>query len=144
MALTQKQEAFCLSYMETGNASESYRRSYNAARMNAASIAVKACELLKSGNVSVRVAQLQADAATRNEITVDDLVAELEEARRAAFKATTPQTAAAVAATMGKAKLLGFLVDKSEHSGANGGPILLGNVTQEQLKEAARSVREKY
>ena len=31
--LTQKQENFCLAYIETGNASEAYRKAYNAAEI---------------------------------------------------------------------------------------------------------------
>jgi phage terminase small subunit len=42
MALTVKQENFCLAYMETGNASEAYRRAYNAGKMKPAVINVKA------------------------------------------------------------------------------------------------------
>jgi phage terminase small subunit len=110
--LTPKQEAFCLAYIETGNASEAYRRAYSAGKMKVNVVAVKSCELLKNGNVAVRVSELQAAAAERNEITVDDLLAELEDARKAALGASSPQTSAAVAATMGKAKLLGFLVEK--------------------------------
>lgn len=110
--LTPKQEAFCLAYIETGNASEAYRRAYNAEKMKTEVIAVKACELLKSGKVAVRVSELQASAVKRNEITVDDLLAELEEAREAALGGAIKQSSAAVAATMGKAKLLGLLVDK--------------------------------
>jgi phage terminase small subunit len=121
--LTPKQEAFCLAYVETGNASEAYRRAYSAERMKPDVIAVKASELLKNGKVTVRVQELQGDIQKRHEITVDDLIAELEEARVAAFSAQTPQTSAAVAATMGKAKLLGFLKEKTEISGPNGGPI---------------------
>ena len=41
-------------------------------------------------------------------------IRELEEARTAALTAESPQSSAAVAATMGKAKVLGMLVDKSE------------------------------
>lgn len=104
--------------METGNASEAYRRSYSAEKMKPEVIAVKACELLKNGNVAVRVAELQKAAVQRNEITVDDLIRELEEARTAALTAETPQSSASVAATMGKAKLLGFLTDKIEHGGS--------------------------
>jgi len=110
--LTPKQEAFCLAYIETGNASEAYRRSYDASRMKPAVIAVKASELLSSGKVSVRVREIQAEHRGRHRITVDDLVAELEEARVAAMTAETAQASAATAATMGKAKLLGFLTDK--------------------------------
>jgi phage terminase small subunit len=117
MPLTPKQEAFALAYVETGNASEAYRRSYSAGNMKPAVIAVKASELLANGKVAVRVAEIQAEAAERNAMTVDDLLRELEEARVAASSSEKPQAAAMVAATMGKAKLLGFLTDKVEHSG---------------------------
>lgn len=115
--LTPKQEAFCLAYIETGNASEAYRRSYNAGNMKTEVIAVKACELLKKGNVAVRVEELRNELKERSKITVDDLIAELEEARTRAFGAVTVQSAAAVAATMGKAKLLGYLTDNVNLNG---------------------------
>ena len=110
--LTQKQESFCQKYIETGNASEAYRFGYNAVNMKPEVIHVKACELLKSGNVSVRVKQLQEEAAERNKVTVDDLVRELEEARELAKGEA--QAAPMVSATMGKGKLLGLIVDKAE------------------------------
>jgi len=123
MALTIKQEAFALAYVETGNASEAYRRSYNAENMKPAVIAVKASELLANGNVAVRVAALQASHVERHEITVSDLIRELEEARVAASTSEKPQAAAMVAATMGKAKLLGLVTDRQELSGKDGGPV---------------------
>jgi phage terminase small subunit len=123
MALTIKQEAFALAYVETGNASEAYRRSYNAENMKPAVIAVKASELLANGNVAVRVAALQASHVERHEITVSDLIRELEEARVAASTSEKPQAAAMVAATMGKAKLLGLITDRQELSGKDGGPV---------------------
>lgn len=112
MKLTVKQEAFCLAYMETGNASEAYRRAYNAEKMKAESIRVNAGKLLVSTTVALRIADLQAAAAQRNAVTVDDLLIELEEARQSALGALIPQSSAAVASTMGKAKILGFLTDK--------------------------------
>lgn len=123
--LTPKQEAFALAYVETGNASEAYRRAYNAVRMKPAVVTVKASELLAHGNVAVRVKELQAAHIERHEITVDDLLRELEEARTAASNQEKPQAAAMVAATMGKAKLLGMLTDKTELTGADGGPVQL-------------------
>ncbi len=110
--LTQKQENFCLAYIETGNASEAYRSAYNAENMKSETIHVKACELLKKGNVAVRVDELRTKAIKRNEITVDDLVKELENARIAALTSETVQASAAISATMGKAKLLGLGVEK--------------------------------
>jgi len=120
MALTPKQEAFALAYVETGNASEAYRRAYSAGKMKTAVIAVKASELLAHGKVSVRVAELQAGHVERHKLTVDDLLRELEEARNAALTAETAQSSAAVAATMGKAKLLGLDKQIIDHRSGDG------------------------
>ena len=98
--------------METGKASDSYRQAYDAENMSAPAIAVEACRLLDNPNVALKLEELKAEAAERNKITVDDLIKELQEAREAALAANNPQSAAAVAATMGKAKLLGMLTDK--------------------------------
>ncbi len=123
MALTIKQEAFALAYVETGNASEAYRQAYDAAGMKPASINRKAKELMDNGKIAARVEQLQSKAVERHEITFDDLIRELEEARVAASTSEKPQAAAMVAATMGKAKLLGLVTDKQEWAGKDGGPI---------------------
>ncbi|HGW3687164.1 TPA: terminase small subunit [Proteus mirabilis] len=108
MALTVKQEKFCQAYVETGNASEAYRMAYATDKMKATSINSKAYELLNNGEVTVRVAQLQQEHRTKHDITVSDLLEELEEARQKALSAETPQSSAAVAATMGKARLTGL------------------------------------
>lgn len=107
-ALTQKQENFCAAYVETGNASEAYRRAYDASRMKQESISVKASELMRNGSVTVRIKELQAQAQKRHQLTVDDLINELEDARQIAMGGERPTPAAMVAATLGKAKLLGL------------------------------------
>jgi phage terminase small subunit len=134
MALTIKQEKFCMVYVETGNASEAYRQAYNAENMTQNAVAVEACRILDSPNISLRIKELKSGHTKRHEITIDDLVAELEEARACALNGETKQTSAAVAATMGKAKLLGLVVDKTD--------IKLTNVkelTNEQLAAIATS-----
>ena len=108
LKLTIKQEAFARAYVETGNASEAYRRAYNAENTKQEIVAVRACELLAHSKVSVMVQKLKDQAAERHAVTVDSLVNELEEARIAALTAESPQSAAAVSATMGKAKLMGL------------------------------------
>ena len=123
MPLTPKQEAFALAYVETGNASEAYRRAYSAEKMKPASVAVNASKLLADAKVALRVQELQAKAVERHETTVDDILRELEEARALAAGGEKPQPAAMVAASMGKAKLLGMLTDKTEVTGKDGGPI---------------------
>ena len=110
--LTPKQEKFCYGYMETGNASEAYRQSYNAEKMRPDTVNNKAYGLLQKGGIRARLDELRAEHKKRHEITVDTLVAELEEARKLAFE--TDKAAAAVSATMGKAKLLGLVVEKQE------------------------------
>ena len=110
--LTPKQEKFCYGYMETGNASEAYRQAYNAEKMRPDTVNNKAYGLLQKGGIRARLDELRAEHKKRHEITVDTLVAELEEARKLAFE--TDKAAAAVSATMGKAKLLGLVVEKQE------------------------------
>ncbi len=114
MKLTLKQEKFCQKYVELGNASDAYRESYNAGKMKTATIHRKACEVLQNGNVSARVKELQARVQEKHDITVESLLIELEEARTAALNGDRVQTAAAVSATLGKAKLCGLLVDRKE------------------------------
>ena len=120
MALTPKQEGFCLSYRETGNASEAYRRNYNCENMKTESINRKAKEMLDNGNISARLAALGEVTAKAHQITVADLIKELEEARIAALTAESPQIAAAVGATMGKAKLLGMDKQVIDHQSSDG------------------------
>lgn len=120
--ITVKQERFCQVYMETGNASEAYRQAYpKSQKWPEDAVRVNASKLLKNTNVSLRVRALAEDALKRHEITVDTLVDELEEARQLAKSVETPS--AMVAATMGKGKLLGLIVEKNEHTGKDGAPI---------------------
>ena len=58
--LTQKQEDFCLAYIETRNASEAYRRAYAAEKMKPESINRKAKELMDSGKIAARLGKLTA------------------------------------------------------------------------------------
>lgn len=106
--LTEKQEAFCRAYIETGNASEAYRTAYNAEHMNVASVNKAAQKLLENPQIAPRLQELRAPIIQKHNITVDTLIAELEEARMAALTAETPQSSAAVSATMSKAKLVGL------------------------------------
>lgn len=122
--MTPKQEAFCLAYLETGNASEAYRRSYDAGKMKPEAIYVAACRLLASPKVALRVAQHHAEAKERAMVTVQSLTEELEEARVLAKQ--EGQASAAVAASMGKAKLHGLLTDKTLHGSDPDNPLPTG------------------
>ena len=121
-------------YVETGNASEAYRQAYNAENMSNEAIGVEACRLLDNPSVSLKVKELKKGHTKRHELTIDDLVAELEEARQAALSAMVVQSSASVAATMGKAKLLGLVVDKTDIKLTNAKEL-----TNEQLAAIASS-----
>lgn len=113
--LTAKQEAFAVA-CATGlddcglpiSASEAYRRAYGPKNATSKSITEKASQLSAMVNIKSRILELREAVAAKAVITVNDLIEELEQARSAALTAETPQSSAAVAATMGKAKLLGM------------------------------------
>lgn len=71
-----------------------------------------ASRLLRNVKVQSRVEELQERAARKVDLTVDDIVRELEEARKVATD--NAQSNAMVAATMGKAKILGLIIEKTE------------------------------
>ena len=110
--LTPKQDGFCQSYIETGNASEAYRLNYSASKMSQAALKIEACKLLKHPEITLRLEQIQKAHSVRHNITVDTLTDELNEAFNVAKKDIKPS--AMVAAVMGKAKLHGLLTDKVE------------------------------
>jgi phage terminase small subunit len=71
---------------------------------------VNASRLQKNPAVKARLAELQQKHARKVEVTVESLVAELDEMRRKAI--VLKQLSAGVQAIMGKAKLLGLITDK--------------------------------
>ena len=110
--LTPKQEAFAMAYVETGNASEAYRRAYDASRMKAETVNRKAAELLANGKITARVAALKAEHRQRHAITVDDLVSDLLRIR--ALAEDSGQLGVARQAVMDIGKLLGLDVTRVE------------------------------
>ena len=113
MALTPKQEKFAQEYVATGNASEAYRRSYNVKPTTKdKSVHENASRLLNDVMISSRVQQIKASIVQRHELSIDDILDELEEARE--MGKLTQQSSSMVSASMGKAKLLGLIVDRKE------------------------------
>jgi phage terminase small subunit len=75
--LTPKQEAFCHAYIETGNASEAYRRTFDAGKMQPETINRKAIELLNNGKITARVKALQGELKSKSDITKERILNEL-------------------------------------------------------------------
>jgi phosphoenolpyruvate-protein kinase (PTS system EI component) len=122
--LTQKQEAFALAYVETGNAAEAYRRAYDVkAATQHSTIYSAASRLLADSKISARVVELQDQAATMSLFTVKQAFDEYEQARQLAMKAGVDNPSAAVAAVKGKVALFGLEAPskaKHEHSSPDG------------------------
>lgn len=137
MALTPKQEKFCLKYIETGNASEAYRQSYDCERMKPETIKRSAKELLDNRNIATTIEKLRQEAKDRHSITVDDIIAEYEEARLLAKSLEKPS--AMVSATSGKARVLGY--DKLIVGGDKDNPVTMNHnlgapaATVEEIKK---------
>lgn len=105
--MTPKQEKFCMLYIELGNASEAYRQSYNAENMSPASVNVQAAKMLASPKIAIRVATLKEENVKRHDVSVDGIKDMLLADWALAHQIKAPS--AAVAASMGLAKLKGYL-----------------------------------
>ncbi|MCP2134587.1 hypothetical protein J2S28_001639 [Rhizobium sp. SLBN-94] len=129
--LTPKQEAFVREYLIDLNATQAAIR----AGYSEATAKEQGSRLLTNVHIADAVAKGQAKAAKRAEITVQSLAEELEEARTLAIKEA--QSSAAVAATMGKAKLFGLGVENKRVSGS----FQLITLTQEQIGKLSPNER---
>lgn len=121
MTLTPKQEAFCLAYIETGNASEAYRVAYDASKMKPATINRKAKVELDKGKIRARIDELRKPVVEAAQVTLADHLKALKELRDAALAVN--QFGPAVTAEVSRGKASGLYTDKHEHSGPNGSAI---------------------
>jgi phage terminase small subunit len=128
--LTIKQGNFCLAYIETGNATEAFRRVYTCGRMKPETINRNAFKLTENSKIVARLAVLREAITERHNVTVDSLIIELEEARDIAKNSGSAM--AMVQATMGKAKLCGLDGKRDDDDDGLAGPVYIGfqqNVT---------------
>ena len=112
--LTNKQQAFVNEYLIDKNGTQAAIR---------AGYSPKTAQEIASENLLKPIIKKAVEegllrAQKRTEITVDDLVKELDENRAIALACENPQTGAANQATLGKAKLLGLVIDKVQQEGS--------------------------
>ncbi len=110
--LTEKQEAFARKVAEGSTYSAAYRSAYSVDGMLQKTVNEEASRVASARKVSARITELQEKAQERTLVTIKTISDELDEARALAIEKA--QTATAVAASMGKAKLHGLIVSKSE------------------------------
>lgn len=124
--LSPKQQRFVAEYLKDQNATQAAIR----AGYSPGTAKQQGSRLLTNADVASAVARGQQRVAKKVEITVESLAAEFEEARLLAK--VQGQASAMVAATTGKGKLAGLLVERHRHSGAIG-TYDLTKLTDEQL-----------
>lgn len=106
-----RQEKFAIFVAKGNTQAEAYRKAgYKTASKDQCS--ANARRLMRNDEVAVRVAELRQKAAEHTGIDVDLLLCELDDAIQVAKN--TRQPAAMVGAIMGKARLLGLVVDRAE------------------------------
>lgn len=101
-----------------------------------------ASRLAGNGKVRARVLELQAEAASVAAITVADIIRQLDEDR--AFAKEKGSAAAMVSASLGKAKLLGLIKERHEHTGRDGAPIEYRNLAEDEIDARLRSLNERH
>lgn len=110
MALTSKQEAFCLAFIESANATDAYRKAGYSGQGKTAHEA--ASRILKNGKVAARLKELRGPAAEKAGVTLEGHLRALADLRDKAKAAR--QFGPAIAAEIARGKASGVHVEKSE------------------------------
>jgi hypothetical protein len=105
--LSPKMQNFCLSIVEGDGPSEAYRAAYAASAMSDDSVAVEASRLLRDPRVHARIEELRTSLQRSLGVSRATLLREIDEVRELAK--TSGDNKTVLAATMSKARILGFL-----------------------------------
>lgn len=108
--LTEKQERFCLAYIETGVAAEAYRTAYSPKTMSKNAIKVESCRMLAMLKIKARIEELRAPAAKAAKITLESHLKDLEKLRNKADDAK--DYGAAIRAEVARGKAAGLYVER--------------------------------
>lgn len=127
--LTKKQEDFLRVYLKTRNPKEAYKQAFDVKSMSDQLCAVEGNKLLQHPKITLRLQQAREKIVEKTALTVESILAELEEARQMAKLKENPSAMAQ--ASMGKAKVGGLIVEKKEVGGVNA----FKNATDEELDE---------
>lgn len=106
LRLTPKQEKFCLEYLKTGNASEAYRRAYDASKSKPESVNRLAKAMLDNVKIASRIDELKKPAVQEAMFTFESHLKRLEDLSRGAESAE--QFSAAINAEIHRGKAAGF------------------------------------
>lgn len=129
--LTVKRERFAHFFVLKGSGPDAYQLAFSVRPgTKRSTMRVEASRLLADPAVAQRIEELREKARKRVDMKLEDLMAELDENRDLALR--EKQAGAATQATLGKAKIGGFLIDKMQV-----------DVTLRGLKERMRQRKSK-
>ena len=77
--LTQKQEKFCIFYVEIGDASKAYRLAYSCDKMKDTTINRSAFELMQNHKITARIEELNKPIRKKMEITAEYVLGNIKE-----------------------------------------------------------------
>lgn len=112
MSLTLKQENFCLAYIETGNASEAYRRAYNATNMLENTVNRRAKELVDDGKITARLTEIRKPVIEAAQVTLENHLNDLKRLRDDAW--ASEKYGPAIQAEISRGKASGHYIERVE------------------------------
>jgi hypothetical protein len=165
MALTAKREVFCLAFLQTNVQARAYEASHDTSKMTPATIRKRAAELMKNPAVKARIAELRTAVAKAAVVDRASVLRDLDRVKRMAMgelpvrklvvvgrgkdakhiEVETPMIDLSAACRalelIGKSDEVALFVERHEHTGKGGGPI----VTQEEpMSDIERARRIAY
>lgn len=130
--LTAKQAKFAEEYVANGgNATDAYRKVYNAKDPNSNTIYRRAHEVLTNSKVAARIKELQEEVKKSQVFTVEQHLATLAELRDKAKEAN--QYGAAIKAEEARGKVAGFYTQKVDLSSSDGSMSPQPSKTDEEI-----------
>ena len=119
--LTHRQEMFCVSYIETGNATESYRRHYTTQNTKPININRQAKKMIDDPKIQARITELRAPIIKKALLSVEEHLNTLQELRDGAV--SSDKFSAAVQAEIARGKVCGLYVEKHAITDTDGNDI---------------------
>jgi len=137
--LNPRQQKFVQAILEGKTQLEAYRAAgYSSAMKSDESVRKLAGRMMKSARTVRALADARAASIERLSLTADDIVDQLMEARDIALSCEPRQVGAAVAASMGAAKILGHIVERREVDVTHHKPGISGQLVELSEEEWKR------
>ena len=137
--LNPRQQKFVQAILEGKTQLEAYKAAgYSYAKMSDENARKQAVKYMRTPRIAGALADARAAALERISLTADDIVDQLMEARAIALSCEPRQVGAAVAASMGAAKILGHIVERREVDVTHHKPGISGQLVELSEEEWKR------